>query len=172
MIAGLTGDEYSAKYYSDNAYFNYVEQGGPGVAPRIVHMSCDAEKMEASHSAASLGAMRKILKTNAGLVDSKMSRIYDILFDEMVMTPQAILGTYLVKVPGLPSGVAGTSTCNSFLMRQVILRIFDWLNGGRNGLDFVLTNDYYEFIWNVLKPLPLAVGVKDLSELKLKYNTF
>lgn len=87
MIAGLQDNEYSATYYSDNAYFNYVERKGPGSPTRIVHMSCDAEKMEASHSTASLNAMRTILKTNAGLVDPKMSKIYDILFDEMVMTP-------------------------------------------------------------------------------------
>lgn len=73
--------------------------------------------MEASHSHTSLEAMRKIFITNAGLEGSDVEPIYNYLFEVQYKNPKALWGKHVIPVKGLPSGVPGTSTCNSFLMR-------------------------------------------------------
>lgn len=114
--------QFRISYYSDNLYIDFCDESGV-----IHHLSLDAEKMEASHTRDSLMAMREIFETNAGITNSKLLRVTRFLHREMVLKPVGLLGQNLVPFPGLPSGVAGTSTCNSFLMRMVVVHLYNWL---------------------------------------------
>jgi len=53
--------------------------------------------------------------------NSPIGRVYKKLYTEMAVNTKAVIGDYLVPVPGLPSGIVGTSTINSLLMKEVVI---------------------------------------------------
>jgi len=49
--------------------------------------------------------------------DSDVGKVYQAIYNRMAVECKAVFGEYLVPVPGLPSGLVGTSSINSLLMK-------------------------------------------------------
>lgn len=109
---------------SDNLYFGYIAENGH---PRLYSM--DGKRMECSHDSVDRDTYLKLFTSVYEFQEPYLPVFYEAIQRRTLINGKAIYDKYIVDIPGLSSGAAGTAEVNGFKMHQIVNIIIGMIHG-------------------------------------------